>query len=98
MASGESLSFVLGRLYEAVEHSSVITPWLGRSRIDAAVRLLHADGVGVDRERVLRHSYELPLPQRSDADGQVAALLARLSAPTPDDVADELSTAISRAD
>jgi hypothetical protein len=98
MALEHRLSFSFGRLYEAVERSPVAGPWLARSRIDAAVRLLHADGVGVDRDRVLRHCHDLPLPHRSDADTPVATLLARLAAPPASGPSDRLAQEIHGAD
>lgn len=73
-------AFALGRLSEAFNASHVAEAWAARSRIEAVIRLLHADGLGIDRDRVLRLSYDLPVPRRIDigSDAQVLEIIAFL--------------------
>jgi hypothetical protein len=59
---------------------------------------MHADGIGVDRERVLRHCHDLPLPHRGLDDGRVASVLGILSSAPAAAAADPLATGILGAD
>lgn len=72
--------FALGRLYQAYVGSPVAEAWAARSRIEAIIHILHADGHGVDRERVLRLSYDLPVEGRLDGgnDAQVLQVMGLL--------------------
>ena len=72
--------FALGRLYQAYTESPVAEAWAARSRVEATVRILHADGHGIDRERVLRLSHDLPVEGRIDSgnDAQVLQVIALL--------------------
>ena len=72
--------FALGRLSEAFDASRVAEAWAARSRIEAVIRLLHADGLGIDRDRVLRLSYDLAVPHRIGigGDAQVLQIIAFL--------------------
>ena len=72
--------FALGRLYQTYVGSPVAEAWAARSRVEATVRILHGDGQGVDRERVLRLSHDLPVEGRIDSgnDAQVLQVIGLL--------------------
>lgn len=74
--------FALGRLYQAYAESPVAEAWAARSRIEGTVRILQGDGFGVDRERVLRLSHDLPVEGRIDSvnDAQILQVIRLLGA------------------
>lgn len=82
--------FALGRLSEALSGSGVATAWTARDRIEAVVRLVHADGLGIDRERVLRLSYDLPVGRRPNvgSDAHVLQIIGLLGGGAEGEVRD----------
>ena len=85
-ANAQKAIFALGRLSEAFSASPLGEAWAARARIEAVIRVLHADGFGIDRERVLRLSYDLPVGGRIDigSHAQVLQIIAFLGSGSAD--------------
>jgi hypothetical protein len=64
----------LGRLSEAFETSPLAAAWEARERLEAVFRLAQADGLGIDRDRILRLTHDLPVTRTAGDLGDSALM------------------------